>query len=152
DKWNTAYSPMPTPRGVGGGALGKDSHGVQRVYVIGGRDASPGAGNSLAANEAYDPLADKWVAEAPLPTPTYGNAVTAASNGVIYVIGGYNSVPASVLATVQAYSPATNTWTTKASLPAPLYWPSAVARGNTIYVVGGLDANYGNTNGVYAYD
>jgi N-acetylneuraminic acid mutarotase len=152
DKWNTAYSPMPTPRGVGGGAVGKDAHGTLRIYVIGGRDASPGAGNSLSANEAYDPIADKWTTEAPLPVPVYGSGVATGSDGRIYVLGGYNSATNANVQTVQVYDPATNAWTNKADLPAAVYWPGSVARGNTIYVMGGLDDAGNNLSSVYAYD
>jgi hypothetical protein len=45
------------------------------LYVIGGRTAGMAA--NVDANEAYDPLTDKWTELAPMPSKRGGLASTA---------------------------------------------------------------------------
>jgi N-acetylneuraminic acid mutarotase len=62
-----------------------------------------------------------------------------ASNGKIYVIGGYDS---SQLDTVQEYDPATDTWATRSSMPTARAGMAVAAASNgKIYVFGGISGS-----------
>jgi N-acetylneuraminic acid mutarotase len=54
-----------------------------KIHTFGGERAD----GVFANHEVYDPAADRWTIEAPLPTPRHGLAAVAAA-GRIYVIGG----------------------------------------------------------------
>src|ERR1700675_4171703 len=96
---------------------------------------------SLPANAA-------WKSMAPLPVPT-GTAAAEAINGIIYVAGGNNRGPNSML---QAFNPTTNTWTALASMPLTLYQGDGAGVINSqLYVAGGWNG-YLPTNIVLKYD
>ncbi len=74
-----------------------------RIYVIGGNAAQSGPTNVLGLVEAYDPATQSWTRVASLPTPRYGLAAAAGSDGKIYVVGGHDST--SVLPTLEVLTP-----------------------------------------------
>jgi len=84
--------------------------------------------------------AQTWTTRASMPTARAQAAVVLAPDGLIYVIGGYDSASESTgLTSVQAYNPTTNTWSTKASLPNATRGATAtVGLDGKIYVFGGL--------------
>jgi subtilisin family serine protease len=92
--WATAAG-MPTARR--GGAPGVVIGGT--LYVIGGRNA---AGDYIPTVEAYTPATNTWVTKASLPQARSGLGAVA-SNGVIFAVGGRNSI--SLLATHETYRP-----------------------------------------------
>jgi hypothetical protein len=117
------------------------------LYAIGGSSGIGCSGSNLGTAEAYDPVANAWVAKASMPTARCA-AAAAVVNGIIYVVGGNNG---SLLATVEAYDPTSNLWTTKASMPTARQWPGAEGIDGILYVVGGGD-NSGIVSTVEAYD
>jgi hypothetical protein len=80
-----------------------------QVYLIGGLSPS----GAVANVEDYNPVADTWSDETPLPSPVYGASVVNDSNQNIQVIGGYGASPA---------VPLTSVWTSPVG-PAPVGLP-----------------------------
>jgi hypothetical protein len=66
-----------------------------------------------------------WATKALMPTLRLGLA-TAAVDGLVYAIGGFQAAQGSGLTTVEAYDPVTDTWTPKASMPTGRRWLTAV--------------------------
>jgi len=76
-------APLPAPRGGLGAATMQTPDG-QRVYAVGGRDASNVVSSRV---DIYDPVADTWSAGPDLPAPRERAAVVQL-DGRLYVIGG----------------------------------------------------------------
>jgi len=76
-----------------------------------------------------------WQTLAPMPTARQELA-TAALNGKIYVIGGYDSsgTPTNI---VDVYDPATNTWSSAHSIPVALHHNCAAVAAGKLYSFGG---------------
>ena len=79
---------------------------------------------------------DSWLTLAPMPSFRQELA-TAALNGKIYVIGGYNENTVST-DTVEIYDPATNKWTSAHPIPFALNHNSAAVAAGKLYSFGGL--------------
>jgi N-acetylneuraminic acid mutarotase len=110
--------------------------------------------SSRSAESQSDPTS--WSLRAPLPVPNSETGV-AATDGKIYVIGGYPSDRKTV-ATVQVYDARTDKWQILAPLPQPLNHVIAAAINGKIYVMGGQTSEIsepekaGFVNTVYEYD
>ncbi|MDH5779966.1 MAG: hypothetical protein OEZ29_05170, partial [Candidatus Bathyarchaeota archaeon] len=83
------------------------------------------------------PEVQLWASKAAMPTARGQAAVIAGDDGLIYVMGGFDSGPE--FTTVEAYDPIHDTWTTKTSMPQKTRG-AAVAKGldGTIYVISGV--------------
>jgi hypothetical protein len=57
------------------------------------------------------------------------------SNGLLYVLGGYNGIDP--VPTVEVYDPATNMWRTVTGMPTARWAPGAGAVSGRLYAVGG---------------
>lgn len=134
--YTIARASMPTARSRT--AAGEIS-GI--IYVVGGFDDT----NFLAINEAYDPVANKWMEKSPMPTARdlmgTNNAVV---DGRLYVIGG--NAKGYCTSANEAYDPATDTWTTRAPMPTARCNLAVVAVDGLIYALGGT-----NTQGSIRY-
>jgi N-acetylneuraminic acid mutarotase len=142
-------APLPTARWSFGAATGTNGH----VYAIGGYNNAV-TPPELNANEMYDPVADKWTEETPLPTARSALGVVASTDGRIFTIGGESLVsPFPVYTIVEIYQPTTNAWTTGASLPEPrAEFGSALGADGNIYIFGG-HSTHGAADGlVYQYN
>ena len=96
-------------------------------------------------------LGGSWTQRTSLPSARRGHAVWVV-NGLLYAIGGLNSV-GTVVNAVTAYNPSTNSWTSKASLPAARQTGNGAATINGImYLAGGHDAARALTRTLYAYN
>lgn len=82
DRWRTA-APMPKGSGAGGNASGVIGG---KLYVFGGEYFHDG-GRVHAEVWSYDPKADTWAAEAPMPTPRHGLGGITISDS-IWLVGG----------------------------------------------------------------
>jgi N-acetylneuraminic acid mutarotase len=111
-----------------------------RVYVIGGRVAGNSA-NNLGVNEMYDPAANHWTTQAPLPTARSGIGA-AFLTGEIYVLGGETT--GKTFDENEVYDPAADHWTTAAQLPTARHGIGVVAFNGIILVIGGGKAPGGN--------
>lgn len=82
DRWRNA-APMPKGSGAGGNAAGVIGG---KLYVFGGEYFHDG-GKVHAEVWSYDPKADAWAAEAPMPTPRHGLGGITIGNA-IWLVGG----------------------------------------------------------------
>ncbi|XP_055352551.1 kelch-like protein diablo [Paramacrobiotus metropolitanus] len=94
--------------------IGDSGHLVYagQLYIFGGLVDAPG-GRSAATDRVlrYDPLPNKWSELARMPTARYRPQVCAASDGLIYVVGGYTDFPTSAgLNCVEAFDVNDNKW------------------------------------------
>ena len=101
-----------------------------KVYIIGGAQTW---GVSLTTVEEYDPIADKWVKKANMPTAR-GWLSASPANGKIYVFGGENG---GQLSTVEEYDPVMNKWAKKANMPTARNSLSTSTADGKIYAIGG---------------
>ena len=122
-------APIPTP------------HSQSRAAAVGNRIYVPGGFNSiqftgpLANMQIYDTTTDTWSQGMMLPAARSGIA-TAAFNGLVYAIGGYNPVGTGHT-DVYIYDPGSNSYTTGAPMPVGQGNMPGVVLNGEIYVVGG---------------
>ena len=131
----TPVAPNPTPRYANSGA----SDGTF-FYSIGGSTI----GAMLGDNDRYDPVANVWLARAPILVPVQ-DAPAVEFVGKIYVFGGLNSLTQQVFPNVQIYDIVTNSWSTGAPIPAPRFGSYVGLFSHYIYVAGGYPVNGANT-------
>jgi N-acetylneuraminic acid mutarotase len=127
-------APMHTPRSSLGVAVVDG-----QIYAIGGLVDPPSWVKCTGVNEMYNPVNDKWVYKASMPTPRASFA-TAVYDGKIYCIGGTLGVQNSTLLASDAnevYNPSTNKWTAKTSMPTPRVGVTACVVDGKIYLLGG---------------
>ena len=89
-----------------------------------------------------------------MPTARRHSSAVIASDGIIYVMGGYDANDR-LTDVVEAYDPVLNSWTTHTKLPEPLMGMSVVAgEDRKIYVIGGQrgSAHIYPSNKVYIYN
>ena len=108
--WHTKAS-MPATKSSLTAATGETPLG-QRIFVFGG---ALGASGTTTVWE-YDAIADSWnTSLPPLPKPLKNLSATTASNGLIYVFGGYDDVPPYHSNEVFAFDPMLGIWNTDTS-------------------------------------
>lgn len=131
--WSTG-SPMPTARY--GAAIGSING---KLYVAGGCCQSFSAPfPRFPVLEVYDPTADTWTGQAPMPTAVYGSAA-GVLDSKLYVAGGQASqVQGNELAVLQVYDPVADAWSLNASLPSTRSAGAAGVVDGKLYVAGGL--------------
>jgi N-acetylneuraminic acid mutarotase len=146
DSWG---SREPLPTGRNGLALAMGRNG--KLYAIGGSTIEGSAGATVATVEEYDPVADRWTARAPMPTPRFGAAAVAHGNGLIYVIGGSNE--SGFLATVDAYDPTSDAWSSRAPMTTARHGLAAAQTPDGYIVAGGgYNGSEGYLTSVDRYD
>jgi N-acetylneuraminic acid mutarotase len=102
---------------------------------------------SKKAVEAYDPIANSWIAKANMLSNRLGMKA-AVVDGMIYIIGGnYNERDC------QVYNPITNTWAPRTSRPETGGALSLTVYDGIIYTFGGSTYSpWGAVSNVYAYN
>ena len=129
------------------------------VAVMACSDSSlPTGTDPVPATETAPSFAEEipnyWTTRTKMPIARSGMVATTV-NGIIYVIGGWNS-NGDRITRVDAYKPGTTTlvaWTPRAPLPSPRGGPNgAVAINGKIYVAGGVNAQGEDTRSLYVYD
>jgi N-acetylneuraminic acid mutarotase len=99
DSW-TPKANMPTPRGHFGVAAASNG----KIYVVGG-EGGEGTNFAAVANvEEYDPLINSWAPREPMTSARMHVGLAAASNGNLYVAGGFVDILHPV-PTVEEYMP-----------------------------------------------
>lgn len=91
----------------------------------------------VGTNEEYDPVTNKWINKASMPTPRTLFA-TAVYQNKIYCIGGRSAVSSATGTSVGAnevYDPASDTWETKASMPTARDWLAGNVVNGKIYLI-----------------
>jgi N-acetylneuraminic acid mutarotase len=103
-----------------------------------------------ARSEAPNCTPSTWTAQAPNPTPRYGN--TGTSNGTFfYSISG--STIAAMITNVDRYDPVANTWAPMAPIPIAIQDAPSIHLAGKIYVFGGLNSvTNAVINNVQIYD
>lgn len=102
DRWRSRKS-MPTARsGISSAVIGG------KMHVLGGEGWIGDFGGVFRTHETYDPEADSWTTDPPMPTPRHGFAVGAVG-GKIYAVSGMNIAggagPPSPLKLMEIYEP-----------------------------------------------
>jgi N-acetylneuraminic acid mutarotase len=133
DRWSELASPPHDhSRPVGGVSNGK-------FYVVGGEftGSEESFGKASATLDVYDPVRNRWVTKAPMPTARYA-AAGRVVNGKLHVVGGLPSWDENIaLNTVEVYDPATNTWAAKQPVPTARYLLAAAQLNGFLYALGG---------------
>jgi len=110
-------------------------------------------------------MGDSWTDKASMPTGRLNCQSVAATNGMIYVIGGtgVSDIPVDVIFSLtpgivgypniivgvnEMYNPDTDTWATKKSMPTARENFGLATSKNKIYAIGGATDNKGNITGV----
>jgi len=142
-------APIPQSGGLAQTTTAASSDGTS-LYLIGG-----GIGGGLIPTNIvrkYDSLSDTWSTVAPIPQTGGIRAFGAAVNvgGSVYVFGGYDGT--SSLNTVHIYNEAGGTWSRGANMPGPRFGPAVATDGTLIWVIGGFDGGFTETNTVWSYD
>ena len=136
---------MPTPRKeIANAAVTLDG----KIYVVGGVRNNGTISNKL---EVYDPQVNDWTTLANYPLSVW-RATAAATNGKIYVFGGYQSLnpfPFNPSNTVYEYDPVANDWTQKANMLTSRGASCAVLLNGKIHLIGGASSSALNTQHVY---
>jgi hypothetical protein len=99
-----------------------------RLHAVGGRLTT--FQFNVASYAVYDPTADRWSTQAPLPTPRSGIAA-AVLDGWIFVVGG-------VFAHNDADDPEADTWVAMAPMRTPRRGTGAASLGGPLRPGGGL--------------
>jgi N-acetylneuraminic acid mutarotase len=102
-------------------------------YAFGGRIDGSYARN-LAVTEAYDPVADRWEQDGPMPTARSGIAA-AVLDARILVVGG--EAPNGTFDKVEGYDAKSNSWSSFARMPTARHGVGAIALGRKLYVISG---------------
>ncbi len=139
DEWKYVAS-MPSKRS---GLCTAVTNG--KIYIFGGRTED---GDYLSEMDIYDQIADKWTTGPSMLTPrSSAAAATTASNGKIYVIGGWNSQN---LGVIEEFNPANNAWGFKENIQIPRHGHCVAAVNEKIYIISGVgDSGYIDTIEVY---
>lgn len=147
DHW-TAGPALPEPRSALGSAVITDT-----LYAVGGRDAK---GVVTTALESLTPDG-LWTANVPMPRAV-SDAFVAATDGVLYVIGGWAGAPTEGVSTLQVYVAGAEGYWRNGLEPMPegRYSGSGVHPFNgQLYVVGGWSSRPQKAlphDDVFAYD
>jgi len=144
NSWSTGYASMPTARDTFAAGV---VNGV--LYAVAGLT---GCGPTTNAVEAFDPSVGPfgtWTTMASIPSTRYALCAVGV-NGILYVIGGYNGAPMSL---VEAFDPVTNTWSPpKSPMPTARYASCVTAVNGIIYVMGGGGVVTGADRVIEVYD
>lgn len=146
--WKTASNAFSTPRSFHASVVNN-----KYLYVLGGDNN----GTSALDDIQYAPLLQNgdvgsWhTASLPFPRASFG---AAASNGYLYVVGGW-SQPAAVPTSTVFFAPfnpdgSVGLWQATASLPVPRSGHACVAFNGYIYVTGGYDGSARANDVLYA--
>ena len=134
----------PLPSGLHHAGIGVVN---DRLYVIGGFELSLlSIWSPVTSLYEYDPVADRWRARKPMPTPRGALAITAL-DGKLHAVGGYNRDGNT--SAHEVYDPATDSWTALAPMPTARDHHAAAALNGRLYAIGGrLNRQYSQNLGV----
>jgi hypothetical protein len=148
------YTPPPIKPMLNARARLAAASGSDGLHALGGVDAS---GTILATHEIYDPATNGWSpAKTTMPTARAGHAAVTGPDGLIYVIGGYDSpMPGQnqYFNSVDTYDPIKGVWSSPPPSPmsTPRAFHAAVTGDGLIYAIGGFNSG-GLVSTVEAYD
>jgi N-acetylneuraminic acid mutarotase len=134
----------PLPSGLHHAGIGVVN---DRLYVIGGFELSLfSIWSPVTSVYEYDPVADRWMARKPMPTPR-GALAVAALDTKLHAVGGYNRDGNT--SAHEVYDPATDSWTVRAPAPTARDHHAAATLNGRLYAIGGrLNRQYSQNLGV----
>jgi hypothetical protein len=122
------------------------------IYIFGGIDIN---GIVLATTQIYNVGTGTWTTGAPMPDPAgryFASGAYDATNGKIYVIGGFDGATFSEQSQTWEYDPLTDAWdTTRANIPVPMGGAGYSIVGENIYLAGHWNGGLASTDH-YRYD
>ena len=122
----------PLPGGLHHAGIGVVN---DRVYVIGGFEHSfLSVWSPVTSLYEYDPVADRWTARKPMPTPR-GALAVAVLAGKLHAVGGYSRDGNT--GAHEVYDPASDTWAVRAPMPTARDHHAAAALDGRLYAIGG---------------
>jgi len=108
------------------------------IYIFGGRASKVlEPEHYLDTAECYDTFRNEWIKLPAMSTKRVGAASVSASNGLIYILGGYSKHPDKPLATGECFNPRTGEWRAISPMSRSRFGHTAQEFGRYIYVVGG---------------
>jgi len=128
--------PIPTPRRLSSSVIHDG-----KIYVFGGRSAGR---RHVVPVEIYDIERDTWMRGAPMPNPR--EAPVALHNGLVHVVGGFNSGGAQK--SVSVYDISKDAWNSYPDLTSPLSAHRLLVHGDYIFAFG----DYKRLDQVSSYD
>jgi len=132
DKW-TSVASLPSARGAGGAAVLNG-----KIHLVGGRAYQGGTLVDVNDHLVYDPAANAWHADAPMPTSRDGLSLVAVpSSNTLYAVGGWNAQSMNPSNANEAYNAATKTWTKAAAIPTARFGAGSALVNGSIYIMGG---------------
>ena len=92
----------------------------------------------LASVEVYTPSTNTWAAAPAMSVARAEPIAERASNGKIYVIGGYNCcTPSEYQSAVEVFNTSTRTWNTAPAMPTARTQLAGAAVGKKLFAIGG---------------
>jgi len=137
----TSRRDMPTPRWLLMAVALKG-----QIYAMGGIAGVGDSRRALNVVEVYDPKADAWTTEKPMPRARE-SAAAAVLNDRVYIISGKTAsyaektTASTISAEVDCFDPASGSWSSVRSIPHPRTGARAVVFDGLIHVVGGYGGN-----------
>jgi N-acetylneuraminic acid mutarotase len=94
-------------------------------------------GKNTAANQAYDPLRDRWTHHAPMPTPRDHHAITVINEKLHAIAGRINGDHDRSIGVHEEYNPATDGWSIRPAIPSIRSGIAAATLNGEIFIFGG---------------
>lgn len=128
----TSGAPMPVPRNHSGVTVSEG-----RIWVVGGQQGHDGGNTDLDVVHTYDPAADRWSAEAPLPAArSHNEGGTFVHEGRIVSLSGQKD-RGTISNEIFVYSPKSKTWSLFGRIPAKMNGTAAAVFGDRLVVATG---------------
>lgn len=122
------------------------------IYVFGGRASKVlEPEHYLNTAECYDTFRGEWIQLPPMGTKRVGASSIVASDGRVFIIGGYAKHPDKPLSSGECFDPRTGEWKAIADLSQGRFGHSIAVCGKYLFVIGG-DSRRNLVSAIERYD